>query len=216
MATQQCPIYLDPWDKLSLEGVAMCVSRMANIADATYRGVTCQRWWVRFGPGLELVHRWLDVADQSDYVYPIDRSAWILFTHAAFTRDENSLWYTPLYVGQVQPSDQAGDLTGAVRLYNDAWVTGYSLSYRVTAKAGTPILSTVRARIIGKDAASFVMPLSTTIGGPYFQHLHFLAPVECAAQDRLTGYVVGTQGAGDSITFADVILSVEISWGTFA
>lgn len=215
MPTQQCPIYLDPWDKENLEGAAMCVSRMLGIEERTYRGITCERWHVRFGPGQGLCHRWLDVADQSNYVYPIDRSVWILFTHAQFTRDSESLWYTPLYVGQVQPVDLPPDLSGAVRIYNNAWVTGYSLSYRVTAKAGTPILSTIRARIIGKYALSIVMTDSTTIGGPYFQELHYAAPFQCAEPDRLTGYVIGTQEAGDSVTFADVILSVEISWGTF-
>ena len=71
MPAEGVNVYNDPWDKADLEGFAMLFDRIPDTNERTYRGVTCQRWLVRFQEDQEPTPRWIDYGDAVPWIQPL-------------------------------------------------------------------------------------------------------------------------------------------------
>lgn len=212
--TEQCKIYLDPWDKTDLEGTAMLIKRMPDIEEGTYRGVTCQRWFVRFLPDQDIVFRWLDYDDAEPYAYP--HLATHVFTmgspYIAITDASPTLSF--LSAHSIELTWRAGNHVAAFQERQPSWLVGYSLVYTVFAATGGASLTSISLRAGDVALTSISMPNSTTIGGPYSQSWTWPSPFSIPGFSHLTAAFSGPQPAGESIALSNIIATMFIAWKT--
>lgn len=213
--TEQCAIYLDPWDKTDLEGTAMLIGRMPDITNRLYRGVTCQRWFVRFLPDQDIIFRWLDYGDAEAYVYPIQDSFAISFGLRSITINDASPALS-------FPKSHAVDMDWwatlhkcAVRIPQAAGYFGMTITYTVTAATGGASLTALRIRKNDTGITGYNLSASTTAGGPYAGRIIHPTPYPLADPDMFTVGLSGPQPADESVTLTNILITTFIAWGDF-
>lgn len=212
--TEQCKIYLDPWDKADLEGTAMLINRMPDIGERTYRGVTCQRWLVRFQPDQDNAMRWLDYGDAETYVYPhLAPHALTLGSTEIILNDASPILSFPTIHG-VTAKWYASNHLAAFQQRETSWLLGYSLVYTVQAATGGSALTSISFRRGDVQIHSVSMANSTTVGGPYFQSWTWSSPFSIAPHSFITAGFTGPQPAGESIQLTNIIIALFLAWQT--
>jgi len=213
--TEQCKIYLDPWDKNDLEGTAMLIDRIPDTYEATYRGVTCQRWLVRFMPDQDNAKRWLDYTDAEAYVYPIQNAAQFTFSLDELIRNDASPSIDFPYVGQVKAIHESYSLSASFIMLRDGRLAGASICYSVDNADADAAETGGTIRINGSNIKTFPMIHSLNPGGPYYHKFTVTSGYPIATGNRLTLGFYGTQPPGKSVWLRRIIATVEIEWGDF-
>ncbi len=210
--TEQCKIYLDPWDKLDLEGTAMLISRMPDITDREYRGVTCQRWFVRFVPDQAIVFRWLDYGDAEPYEYPYLTPHVFTLGGPYIAIDENSPRFTFLSAHSIELTWEADNHVAAFVMGHDGFYRGFSIVYSTFSASGGAILTSLRMRLGDSALHSRSLYQSTTPGGPYLDSGLSVPPYPFSTLQTITAALYGPQPAGESIALSNIIVSLYCSW----
>lgn len=210
--TEQCAIYLDPWDKTDLEATAMLIARMPDITDRIYRGVTCQRWFVRFVPDQAVVFRWLDYGDAEPYVFPY-------LTPHVFTLGTPLIEITDasparsfLSAHSIELAWEAANHVAAFLMPSDGFYRGFSIIYTTASATGGASLTILRIRRqdVGLDGHSLAK--STTVGGPWALDIIRTPPRPFWKGDAITAALSGPQPAGETVELSNVIVSVFCAW----
>jgi len=212
---EQCAIYLDPYDKTNLEGTAMLIGRMPDIGDRTYRGVTCQRWFVRFLPDQAIVYRWLDYGDAEPYVFPIVDSHMFNFSLASLVRNPGSPTFDFPKIGEVVAQFYLGPYIAAYITSRPGRLIHLRGFYTVVAATGGAALTWLSAVSNDVGIASKVLAYSTTPGGPYVFFWNSTDSNILATGGAFTLVLSGTQPAGEQVTLANMVFTAEVEWGDF-
>jgi len=210
--TEQCKIYLDPWDKTDLEGTAMLINRMPDIDERTYRSVTCQRWLVRFLPDQDNAMRWLDYNDAETYEYPYLTPHVFTLAVPSIAINDASPACSFLSAHAVQLTWWPGIHVAAFIMPHDGFLRGYSIMYTTVGASGgsNPTMFTVRKNDVWLDGLTLAH--STTPGGPYSADFHRTPPRTFADGDKITAGLTGPQPAGEDIELSNIIASLFCAW----
>lgn len=210
----QCPIYLDPWEKEQLEGVALMVQRIPDTEERTHHGVTCQRWHVRFEEDQDLAVRWLDVADK--YLWePVIRNTSLIQWNIPEANFTDEIAKVPFRIGPVE-------------LY---WTAGNPLAAFVAPAAGRircfSLHSFVSAYNADGDRPTFQLLLNSvfligyypTNGAHVGVHDYEVTPDYkdkiFAKGDRITAHILCILEEGETVTLTNSLMFPLIQWGTF-
>lgn len=210
--TQQCKIYLDPWDKADLEGTAMLIDRIPDITERTYRGVTCQRWLVRFAPDQDNAKRWLDYGDAEPYTYP--HLAPHVFTLGSpyIAIDSGSPALSFLSAHSIELAWELGNLIAAFVMPHDGFFRTGSIVYTVFAASGGANLTTVSIRMGTAELDARTLTRSIDPGGPYSDAWTRTPPKAFTKGQKITAALTGPQPAGENVALSNIIMSIFCSW----
>lgn len=210
--TEQCKIYLDPWDKADLEGTAMLINRMPDITDRTYRGVTCQRWLVRFQPDQDNAFRWLDYTDAEAYEYPYLTPHVFTLGSPYIALNDASPALSFLSAHSIELTWTAGNHVAAFLFSHDGFYRGFAILYSTFAASGGAGLTALAIRKNDAALDGFTLGKSTTVGGPYPLGVTRIPPRPMSKGDVITAALTGPQPAGESIALDNIIVSLFCAW----
>jgi len=210
--TEQCKIYLDPWDKNHLEGTAMLIDRIPDTYEATYRGVTCQRWLARFAPDQDNAKRWLDYTDAEPYDYPELSPYALTLGSPDMEITDASPAITFFNAHGVTLTWISGNHVSAFRMPHDGYFRGASIVYTTAPPSANADLTILAIRKNDYPLDAYTLSYSTTSGGPYSIGWTRTPPKAVTKDNLITAGLTGPQPAGEFIRLTDIIVSIFMTW----
>lgn len=214
MSAEGCNIYLDPWDKTDLEGHALLTDRIPDTPERSYRGVTCERWLVRFQEDQDATPRWLDYSDAIAWDPPAFQVIVYQTQMDTFTFT-NALGFTRVQIGNIQTSHIPADDGIKPVLPKIGRIRHLALSFYVSAKVGTPPLVRIYCLTTGQQHTIYDIPDSNTVGNYVRFSVADIVGADFSAGDTLLVTLQCIPGGADTLTIVDALVDIHIQWGDF-